>query len=158
MTLADSQQLRQVESFLSCARNVAPAEDQPIGSHHATVKPVHDAAASNATNHADVRTVDLRHNVADEKLWQPCCVRDLNDLFAHTHSNVLPVGAPAAPGIRGINICYVSSELSLYPSKYGALSAQVVSNYERLVPTREQLSDSNPYKSRTSRLHSEAAR
>lgn len=90
--------LGEIASLERGVRNLAPADCQFVGLHHATVKPMHDAAATNAADHADVRPVDLCHNVADEKLRQSrrirqCCRRSL-----HSHHR--------APAFVGAHIAH----------------------------------------------------
>lgn len=132
MTL-HARQFEKIECLVGGIGHLAPADDELIRSHHTTVKPVNDAAASNAANHADIGAIDLRNNVADEKFRETACVweRQCFQTFLNAHSNVLPaLGAKAARGKLCNGLTHVSSELSPHPTLYGGLCAQVDSTFQ----------------------------
>lgn len=98
--VAATQKFVKIERFVRDAVNMCRAGDKMIGSHHCTIQPVNDAAASDAANHADIWSIDLRYNVADKVLWQARCIRHFRRSFYSTHCAI-----PRLPHCAGEPSC-----------------------------------------------------
>lgn len=75
--------------------------DKQVGSHHATVQPVNFTSSLDATEHPDIRAVDLGDDFRDQKLWQTKDVGQFRVNFLDFHTQLPRLLAPQSTSACG---------------------------------------------------------
>ncbi|WP_375863839.1 hypothetical protein [Bradyrhizobium tunisiense] len=110
--------LHQIEGFLRRGIYLPRADDEQIRSHHATVKPMNGPASLDAADHADIRPIYLRDDIADEEFRKPIGVRNRSRRLLYHFHYTLPAALPAT-GNLGTELTRPSRAEMASPNFYG---------------------------------------
>lgn len=106
MTPAPVLRLLKIDGLFGGLVDFRASTEQQIGPHHATEQPVYGAAALDAANHADIRSIYFGDNVADEVFRDSKRIRHFRRHFHRCHFLV-----PAALGKKAADIFQLSERM-----------------------------------------------